>query len=296
MALHRLPRAARGDGHLLVVIARRAAGGEGIAEPEAVFRGDAVGDVGKAGRALVRGNYQIRVVAIMAQHAFRRHDLAVDQVVGDVEHAAQERLIAGNAFLHQRIAVACRRLLQHEAALCPDRHDDHVLHHLRLHQAEHFGAEVLHAVGPADAAARDVAAAQVHGLHSRRVHPDLEERLGLGQPRHAFRIELERDVRLVEKEIAAQRRPDHGEEAPQDPVLVEVLHRIQRRTDLNRKGRFASRFPAACEEQTHEERRDARVRRQRLLDVRQAERRPRLAQVARIGAQNRDLARAQARA
>ena len=37
MPLHRFPCAARGDAHLLVVVTGRAAGGEGIAEPEAVF-------------------------------------------------------------------------------------------------------------------------------------------------------------------------------------------------------------------------------------------------------------------
>ena len=39
--LHRLPGAARRDPHLLVVVAVRAAGGEGVAEPEAVRLGDA---------------------------------------------------------------------------------------------------------------------------------------------------------------------------------------------------------------------------------------------------------------
>jgi hypothetical protein len=34
--LDRLPRAAGGDAHALVVVADRAAGGEGVAEPEAV--------------------------------------------------------------------------------------------------------------------------------------------------------------------------------------------------------------------------------------------------------------------
>src|SRR3712207_8646508 len=37
---HRLPRAARGDAHRLVVVAGRAAGGEGVAEPEVVLGGD----------------------------------------------------------------------------------------------------------------------------------------------------------------------------------------------------------------------------------------------------------------
>jgi hypothetical protein len=45
MALDRLPGAARGDSDRLVVVALRAAGRERIPEPEAVLRGDAVGDV-----------------------------------------------------------------------------------------------------------------------------------------------------------------------------------------------------------------------------------------------------------
>ena len=45
VALDRLPRAARGDAELLVVVAGRAAGGERVVEPEAVLARDAVGDV-----------------------------------------------------------------------------------------------------------------------------------------------------------------------------------------------------------------------------------------------------------
>ena len=60
MPLHALPGAARGDGHFLVVVAGRAAGGERIAQPEAVFLGDGVGDVGKRRGALVRGDHEVR--------------------------------------------------------------------------------------------------------------------------------------------------------------------------------------------------------------------------------------------
>ena len=74
--------------------------------------------------------------------------------------------------------------LSDEAALGADRHDDGVLHHLRLHQAQHLGAEVLAPVGPAHAAARDLAAAQVHALDSGRVDEDLEERPRQRQARH----------------------------------------------------------------------------------------------------------------
>jgi hypothetical protein len=59
-----------------------------------------------------------------------------------------------------------------------------VLHHLRLHQAEHFRAEVLAAVRPAQAAARDRAEAQVHALDEGRVHEDLAVGPRLGQLGH----------------------------------------------------------------------------------------------------------------
>src|SRR6185436_11257325 len=80
-----------------------------------------------------------------------------------------------------------------EAALGADRHDDRVLYHLRLHQAEDLGAEILAPVGPADAAARDAAAAQMHALHARAVDPDLDQRTGRRQLVELAAVELERD-------------------------------------------------------------------------------------------------------
>src|SRR6478609_4236765 len=56
VVLHRLPGTARGDSHRLVVIADRTATGEGVAEPESVVGGDAVGDVAERGGALVGGD------------------------------------------------------------------------------------------------------------------------------------------------------------------------------------------------------------------------------------------------
>ena len=97
------------------------------------------------------------------------HDLAVDEVVGDVEQAVDEHAIAGDAFGEHGIALAGRRrALDEEAALRADRHDDRVLDHLRLDQAQHFGAEILAAIRPAQAAARDRAEAQVHAFDARR--------------------------------------------------------------------------------------------------------------------------------
>jgi hypothetical protein len=119
----------------------------------------------------------------MTHHVGRRHEVAGDEVVGQVEQAAQEGLVAGHAFGEERIAIGGRRRpLDDEAALRADRHDDRVLDHLRLHQAQHLGAEILAPVRPAQAAARHAAAAQVHALHARRVDPDLEHRRGSGRP------------------------------------------------------------------------------------------------------------------
>lgn len=55
--LHADPGALGGNPHALVVVAGGAARGEGVAEPEAVLGGDAVGDVGEGRRALVRGDH-----------------------------------------------------------------------------------------------------------------------------------------------------------------------------------------------------------------------------------------------
>jgi hypothetical protein len=69
-----------------------------------------------------------------------------------------------------------------EAALRADRHDDRVLDHLRLHQAQHLGAEILAPVRPAQAAARHAAAAQVDAFHARRIDEISNIGRGSGRP------------------------------------------------------------------------------------------------------------------
>src|SRR2546430_10567382 len=58
----------------LVVIARGAAGGERVSEPEAVFGRDGVGDVGERGGALVGRDHEVSVIAVTAHEVRRRHD------------------------------------------------------------------------------------------------------------------------------------------------------------------------------------------------------------------------------
>ena len=226
--------------------------------------------------------------------------------VGHVEQAAHERLVALDDLLEQRGAVAAgRRPLDDEAALGADRDDHGVLDGLGLHQPEHLGAEVLAAVGPADAAARDLPAAEVHGLDARRVDEDLEHRPRLGQVRHQVGIQLEREVRLrltagVGLEVV---RPQHGaddaQEAAQDPILVEALDGVDRALQLAlERPRLRIRVlePRRVEpkpEELDEPARDVGVRRERVLHVVLAERASRLAEVLRDRAEDRDLARGQ---
>ena len=84
---HCLPRAARGYADLLVVVTGRAARGEGIAEPEIMRNRQFVGDIGECGGALVRGNHEVWIVAIVANE-IRRRDHAgrsLSDIVGDIE-------------------------------------------------------------------------------------------------------------------------------------------------------------------------------------------------------------------
>ena len=74
VAAHALPRAAGRDAHRLVVVPGAAAGGERVAEPEAVLRGDLVGDVAERRRALVGGDDEVRVVAVVDDRVGRVDD------------------------------------------------------------------------------------------------------------------------------------------------------------------------------------------------------------------------------
>jgi hypothetical protein len=311
-ALHALPGAARRDAHALVVVARAAAGSEGIAQPVAVLLADRVGVVGEGRGALVGGDHEVRIVAVEPHHLRRRHDGGAGEVVGQVEQGAQVVLVAGNAFLHEGVAVGRRRrLLQHEAALGADRHDDGVLHHLRLHQAEHLGAKVLRPVRPAQPAARDLAAAQVDALEARRVDEDLVQRLRLRQPGNLGRIELEAEeaatrsgrARVADAgapEVGTQRRLDECQQLAQHAVFGQVgdlLERLLDRVDLCRRALLVARGRIETQlEQQDQHARDARVRGQRRLDraLRQGE--ACLLEVLRVGTQHHDLVGAQARA
>ena len=210
-----LPGAARGDAHLLVVVAVRAAGGEGVAEPEAVLGGDLVGDVGERRRALVGGDDQVGIGVVVAARCLPGGTTrSPTRLSVRSSSAAMKRPVRASTGARRR----SRRALDDEAALGADRDDDRVLHRLRLHQAEDLGAEVVGAIAPADAAARDAAGAQVDALHARAVHEDLVERPRRRQVRDAGAVDLDRDrvaaaVARPAIEVGAHGRGDHGAEA-----------------------------------------------------------------------------------
>ncbi len=104
MPLDALPRTARRDPHALVVVARRAAGGEGISEPVVVLKRNFIGEIGEGRRALVSGHDEIWVIAIVPDHAIWRDDLSGHDIVRDVEHRGDERPVGSEAFLRDFIA------------------------------------------------------------------------------------------------------------------------------------------------------------------------------------------------
>ena len=175
----------------------------------------------------------------MGDHAVGAHHRACGvQVVGDVEQAGQEGLVGAHALgPHGVRRAAAGQLLGIEAALGAHGHDHRVLHLLRLHQAQHFGAEVVAPVRPAQAAPRHGAEAQVDALHVRRPDEDLAVRLGGGQVVQLAAGDLEADIGLGPAvlldlvEVGALHGQHQPGQAAQHPVLVQAIHRLQRLGD-----------------------------------------------------------------
>ena len=233
VAFDGLPRTSGGDGHRLVVVADRSARSEGVAEPEAAALGDRIGHIGEPCRALVSGDDEIVVVAVVTDYAVGVDDDAgvigaVGEVVGDFEHAFDEHLVGGLTGGHPGVPIAHRRqLLGEEPALCAGGHDEGVLDHLRLDEAEDLGTEVIATIRPAESAACDGAEAQVHAFDLRGVHPHLECRLRLRHEAELVGSDLEHECRgqrtgFVDVVVRAQRRPQQFERGPQHTVRVEA--------------------------------------------------------------------------
>ena len=210
--------------------------------------GDVVGDVGERRRAFVRGNDEIWIVAFVAHDVARRHDASRSgsDVVGDVEQRRDEELVGRGALgLDGFARAAARQPFRHEAALGADRHDHRVLDVLCFDEPEDFGAEILRPVGPADAAAGDLAKPQMNALDARRIDENLVQR---PRQRHGVELaarKLHRDeflrlpvvIELIE--VGADRALHRVDEAAQDAILVEAVDGLQRSLDRRGDGRLA---------------------------------------------------------
>ena len=225
MAPHRQPCALGGDAHRLVVIALRAAACERIVEPEVALGSNGIGNVGKRRGALVGGDDEVRVFAIKDGHAGGMDHFAVNDVVGHRQQRADEYLVAGLSFGQPALAILGRigQVLGIEAALGAGRHDHRVLHALRLHQPQHFGAEIVAAVRPAQAATRHRPGAQVDALDARAVNEDLAPGQRLGQAGHLRGIDLEgeRFGRGGGKGIGAKDRVHQRAERTQQAIVID---------------------------------------------------------------------------
>ncbi len=304
MPLHPFPGAARGNAHGLVVVASRTTRGKGIVEPEAVGLRQTVGDIRERGRALVGGDHQIGVVAVATHHVRRRLDRRANAVVGDIQQPANEYLVAGDAAgLAHLAGFVGRRVLDHEPALGADRHDDRVLDHLRLHQPEHFGTEILAPVRPAQPAACHLATAQMHAFDLRRVHEGFEHRQRARQLRHQGWVELDADIGLecavfvALIVVGAQRGFHHPVERPQHTVGVEAGHLVERDIDFGQPGLVVDHRARGVEtrlEQLHELLDPIGMNGQLLLDIVGRKRQLGLQQIAGDGAHQHHLARGEA--
>ncbi len=178
MTANGLPRAPGGDAQRLVVVPGAATRGERVTEPVPARSRHLVGEIGEARRALVRGDHEVAVRPVMADHARAADGCAVDPVVHEGQQRPHELRVAGPGQRGELVGVR-RRTAQHEAALGAVRHDDGVLDPLGLHQAENLGAQVLLAVGPPDAATGQRSPAKMHRVEQ----PGTDEGFRLGHRR-----------------------------------------------------------------------------------------------------------------
>ena len=132
VTFHAFPGAAGGNPHLLMVVTGTATGRKSIAQPETVFVGQAIGDIRESRGALVRRHHQVGVIAVMSHHLFRRHDRVAFAIVGDIQQASDELLVACDSLLLPCFAVTRCAAFHHKTALGAHRDDDGVLDHLRL--------------------------------------------------------------------------------------------------------------------------------------------------------------------
>ncbi len=169
---------------------------------------------------------------------------------------------------------------------------------------KHFGAKVFGPIGPAQAAPRDLATAQVNAFEARRVNEDLEQRAGFGQSRYLRRIKFERQkwasrpgctarTDTSAPVIGAQRCADQRQVLAKYSVFGKIRHLVERlldRVHLARRGTFiGARRIKAQFEQTDQHACDTRVGGKRCFNKRLRQRKPGLPHDLRISTEHDDL-------
>ena len=103
----------------------------------------------------------------MTHHFGWWYDGTFDDVVGDVEQARQEDLVACDAFSLIGFTI-CHwwRILQDETAFRTNRYDNCVFNLLRFDQTEDFSTEVFTTIRPTQTTASDFTAAQMHAFYT----------------------------------------------------------------------------------------------------------------------------------
>ena len=146
------------------------------------------------------------------------HRAVVGEVVGEIEHRVDQRLVGLDAV--GGIGLMAGSRLDDEAALGAERDDDRVLHGLGLHQIENLGAVIVGPIAEANSAARDAPVAQMASFHARTVDVNFVERRGVGQAGDARAFELERDVGVGRghraEKIGAHGRLDQRQQRARD--------------------------------------------------------------------------------
>ena len=167
MPLYTFPGPPGGNPHFFVVVPHTSTRSKRIPQPESVFICQAIGDIGEGGSALVRGHYQIGIIAVMTYHRGGRDHRVLFTVIGNVQQTANELLITGHPLLLPLFTVQRIALFDHEAALGAHRDDDRILHHLRLHQPQYFRAKILASIRPAQTTPCHRTASQMDPFHLR---------------------------------------------------------------------------------------------------------------------------------
>ena len=199
VTLHGFPRALGGDAHALsVVVTDGAARRERVAKPVAVVGGKcrwAMSEKVAVPLSAATTRYGSSPSQRITSH--RRLYTIVDDVVGDVEQTAQEGLcrpstptlahagsVRGGSFFGKKPPFAPTGTMMAFLTCCA------------FTRSSTSGAEIVATIGPAQAAARDGAEAQVHAFYIRRGHPDFAIRLRRRQVFEITARNLERHVRL----------------------------------------------------------------------------------------------------